>query len=928
MKKWMQRILDLKPAAKWGIFGGVLAVIVMLIVILLIMTLAEPSPQPTITSDGTEISYHSLSSDNSKFTELETKVSGKLRAAYTVTFTKNGEKTEPSGTIEFQLPLPKRADRNAILVVVMDAEGNVSYPDFDIKEDGIVFETDVYGVFGIIENESTNSNDDKDSSINIISNISSFFNDSLSSLAGSRPNESQSNGKNSSKNSIQNNSSATVPKLGNGKAEVVNVNGIPTLLVDGQKKTPMMMAQWCYPPSSNDFTRYPNYYQQTADANIHIYQPRVNGGVSISNYSGYFDKILENDPNAMFFVTIWVQSVSDYNFKNRADNVDTTRADAEVCSLGSLEWLDLATKRINGIVQQFMDSKYSKHMLGFMLTAGNTGEWFDYSTYFNPQTFDSCKANQDHFRLWLKKKYGTDAALQKAWGNSGVTLSTAKVPEFVYNGPFLDPVKQKNVIDYMDYHSYSLANAITTLCKEVKKVTNNTKLVGVPYGYLAQLGQYSNNTGSNAMTQVLKSNDLDVIMSPLAYSHRELIDYPGWHGFVDSCRYYGKLWFSEDDTPTYLNTKSAYNWYKHLEGYEESSAGLWKNMMSAVTKRFGFWWYDNYGQGMFDNRSGDTRLVKDLNLMAATAHAAYAKDNWRSATEIAVVLDEKSAFYQTPGGTQNGVSFNEDMSHFMTRFGGIGAPVDMISTADLINGKGMDYKLYFFPQTYAVSDEVVSAINKLKKDNRTLVFLKTPGIIQADKSRVSTKDEVYSLTGIRLELASDNKNQKIGYGSGQVDKVSSLTRRNYSDILTDVFTLKKRPHMYADPSGGYKVLKKSQNSLPIVVKSEKSGWTSYYMDDITLLSTAELRTMCKDAGVFLYTNTDKAVVSADNHFVAVTVDGNGDSVEVNLPSNGTVYEITKDKEYKITNKKLTVSNNAAHTYVFYLGSKSSLNLPK
>ena len=134
--------------------------------------------------------------------------------------------------------------------------------------------------------------------------------------------------------------------------------------------------------------------------------------------------------------------------------------------------------------------------------------------------------------------------------------------------------------------------------------------------------------------------------------------------------------------------------------------------------------------------------------------------------------------------------------------------------------------------------------------------------------------------------------------------------------------------MYADPSGGYKVLKKSQNSLPIVVKSEKSGWTSYYMDDITLLSTAELRTMCKDAGVFLYTNTDKAVVSADNHFVAVTVDGNGDSVEVNLPSNGTVYEITKDKEYKITNKKLTVSNNAAHTYVFYLGSKSSLNLPK
>ena len=63
------------------------------------------------------------------------------------------------------------------------------------------------------------------------------------------------------------------------------------------------------------------------------------------------------------------------------------------------------------------------------------------------------------------------------------------------------------------------------------------------------------------------------------------------------------------NTVTYLNNRPAYDWYKHLNGYEESSAALWKNMMSAVTKRFGFWWYDNYGQGMFDNQTGDTRCV-------------------------------------------------------------------------------------------------------------------------------------------------------------------------------------------------------------------------------------------------------------------------------------------------------------------------------
>ena len=98
------------------------------------------------------------------------------------------------------------------------------------------------------------------------------------------------------------------------------------------------------------------------------------------------------------------------------------------------------------------------------------------------------------------------------------------------------------------------------------------------------------------------------------------------------------------------------------------------------------------------------------------------------------------------------------------------------------------------------------------------------------------------------------------------------------------------------------------------------------MDDITLLTTAELRTLCKDAGVFLYTNSDRAVVSADNLFVAVTVEGTGGNIEVNFPNNGTVYEITKDKEYQVTNKKVTVSNAIAHTYVFYLGTEKDLGL--
>lgn len=928
MKKMIESIKNWKPAVKFCVLCGLLVVVAAVAIILLItgMSGGEEPAVPTITPEGIVITYDRLDAEDIAFRSLDDLTTGVLKSAYTVQFTKNDVETQPEGEVEFSLPIPAGVDTAKMMVVVQDADGNVTYPDFDTDGDKVVFKASAYAVLGIVADEETQT---EDSTTDPTAGGDSTGSVVTTTNSGNKTNASSTGKTTTTTGKVSGTTTTKVPvhsQLTKGVAEVVVIDGVPTLVVDGLRKTPMMMAQWLRPPAGNGFSRYPNYYQQTLDANINIYQVRVNGAARVNDFSTYFDKIIAQDPNAMFFVSIWVQSVSDYNFKNRADNVDTTKADAEVCSLGSLEWLDLATKRMNSIVTEFMNSKYAKHMLGFMPTAGNTGEWFDYSTYFNPQTFDSCKANQDHFRIWLKNKYGTDAALKKAWGNNSVTLSNATVPAYVYNGPFLDPVKQKNVIDYMEYHSYSLANAINTICAEVKKVTKDTKLVGVPYGYIAQLGQYANSTGSNAMTQVLACKDVDFLVSPLAYSHRKLIDYPGWHGFVDSCRNYGKLWFSEDDTPTYLNTRSDYSWYRHLSGYEQSSAALWKNMMSAVTKRFGFWWYDNYGQGMFANGNGDTRLLNDLSKMTATAHAAYGKANWKSRTEIAIVMDETSANYQTPGGTGNGVSFNEDMAIFKTRFAGLGAPVDVISTYDLVNGKGQDYKVYFFPQTYVVSDEVTAAINKLKSKGRTLVFLKTPGIMQADEARVSTPAEVTALTGFKLELASDSKNRKQGYGVGNVDRVASLTKQDYSKLLTDTFTLSKRPHMYADPNGGYTVLKKSDNNMPIVAKSVKSGWTSYFMDDITLLTTAELRTLCKDAGVFLYTNSDRAVVSADNLFVAVTVEGTGGNIEVDFPNNGTVYEITKDKEYQVKNNKVTVSNATAHTYVFYLGTEKDLGL--
>lgn len=706
--------------------------------------------------------------------------------------------------------------------------------------------------------------------------------------------------------------------------EVNSSSGVPELYINGVKTPPVMFTQWKVCPDSNDFEIYANYEGNAKYSGIKIYQPRAYGLTTLNDWTPVLDDILDKDPNAYFFLPIWVQNPSDYGFTANADNEPNVDASAKYSSdIGSLKWRQMAGQYVRQRVREFTNSKYRDRILGYMLTAGNTGEWFDINTYENPSPdFDRSLSNTIGFRNWLKSIYGTDAALRTAWNNQNITLDTAAIPAKVTNGPFLDPQVYQNVIDFMKYDSKVYAQSIEYLCSVVKDETENTRIVGVPYGYTMETGKYGNIAGSLAFNYLLDSTSLDFICSPLAYHHRELIDYTGWHGFADSCRLHNKLWFSEDDTPTYLDTSPVYNWYKHIDNLNNSKAALWKDFMAATTKKFGQWWYDNYGQGQLNS----PELIYEVALMNRLAEATNNK-SYSNGSQVALVLDENSEFYQTPGAiTSNGrYSFNDDLANFRYYMGLMGAPFDVISMDDLVQGLAGNYKMYVFANEYALTSAQRSAIKALRNNNRAFVFIKTPGLIDLD-TRTASYSALQDITWFDLRLASSSNNSQAAYGNGLVDATGNLTEVNLNTFFTG-FTNSSRPHMFGYANPGDTILATAPDGKAVALKSPKTGWISYWADDISLLTPAILRSICNDAGVFVYSSNNRPV-SADNRFVTVTLPGGGTTENIQFPNNGTVYEVISDTEYNVVNNTVTVDASQSRTYVFYLGSRTDLGMAR
>ena len=226
------------------------------------------------------------------------------------------------------------------------------------------------------------------------------------------------------------------------------------------------------------------------------------------------------------------------------------------------------------------------------------------------------------FRAWLREEHGSDAALQAAWRRKDVTLDTAQVPFSEEWFPIRTreadvplPVfhklpAERDWVDYKAFATDMTADRVLQGARAVREATGGKKLSVSFYGYAYDLP--GGLGGHQGMSRVLRSPDIDVLVSPISYVTFDDRMAGGPAGFmtaVDSVALHGKMWMNEDDLRTWIidPDKGLPPWLgesgfgPRSASFAETRALLLRNYAAILVHRAGTWWMDLIGAGAFND---------------------------------------------------------------------------------------------------------------------------------------------------------------------------------------------------------------------------------------------------------------------------------------------------------------------------------------
>jgi hypothetical protein len=428
-------------------------------------------------------------------------------------------------------------------------------------------------------------------------------------------------------------------------------------------------------------------------------------------------------------------------------------------SFASRVWRDEAKAFLRAYIVHFRRIGLFDRVVAYQVGAGHTGEWVKGESSMYAPCGDYSLPMRRYFRDWLRTRYRGDlAAFRAAWRHApAATFETAEVPAAERQlearlRTFRDPAAERDVIDYFAALADLCAGAVIDLCRAVKDATGGRRLAGAFYGYLLDLAwnggffkerpdsDYSTyqRSGHLGLKRVLASPHVDFLVSPYSYGFRGMGgDSPSMLP-AESVRLHGKLLLIEDDTRTHVDDQDPN--YGQVKTFEDSRAILRRNLAHFLTHAEGAWWalwkVDPVKEPRFES------LLRELR---ATGEGSMALDR-SSASEIAVLLDDESFFYET-------CRYDLDIPLiFQQRLWGLprlGAPFDVFLLDDFLAGKLSPYKLYVFLNPFRLDGSRRSALAKeIRRGGRTALWIYAPGYIRDSPGLENMED----LTGIRFGL--------------------------------------------------------------------------------------------------------------------------------------------------------------------------------
>lgn len=386
-------------------------------------------------------------------------------------------------------------------------------------------------------------------------------------------------------------------------------------------------------------------------------------------------------------------------------------------ALANPRWKEATLHYLRAFLE-YAEAHYADSIQAYVLACGHTDEWFDHNG-------ELCGLHKQRACNDWRAAHG----LAPAEPPSALKMNT---PD--YDGLLFDPAVSSGVIEYRRFCSELVGNTICEFAAEARKLIRPEAEIGVFYGYVVtRLGAAE--SGHLAYEQVLKSPDIDFMISPGSYGDRAMGGGGGWLGCSGSEKLAGKIHMHECDQRTHTHNRDLTPYVSlhvpHWENTEEDVAGIKREFSLALLKRSSLWWFDMWGgfyqePVLFEN----FRLMKEI-------YDSRIRLTSRNVEEVAMIVDPDAlAYFDQRSPRQR--DFQPDIRKKLNR---LGAPFETWCLRDVPSIPNLhEIKFFIFATPWEITPEKAELLNRyVLNHDRTVLWFYAPGISDGksfDESRI------------------------------------------------------------------------------------------------------------------------------------------------------------------------------------------------
>lgn len=695
-----------------------------------------------------------------------------------------------------------------------------------------------------------------------------------------------------------------------GKIDITN--GLPALVVNGQREVPMMFFG-----NTDIVDRYDVTAKGIAMAAAHgvhlhsittvlpVYQKK--GQRDFSHAINSMRLALKADPEAKILLRVnmnvggahatmgdekaigWAAEYPDdlmrfvvYNpdgTTSVSDGHETTNGyETSSVSIASDLWLEACADTLAEFTEALKaEGLYDDALLGYHIGGAESGEWFHIG--LREKGIDLSPTNRRAFISYLREKYSAIEVLNAAWDMALADFEAVELPADIPGNDRTRPAEitlftgpdDQRFVDYGEYASRIVTNRITKLAAAARKTTRGEKLIAFFYGYYFDL--YDARTGHFDLHRVLDCPDIDILTSPICYTDRNEGGVGALMSPADSVALHGKLWMIENDIRTLLTYRlddSGENWPK-VQSIEGVIDVYRREAGTMLAHGCGCWYMDLVARGWQYHPEIWQSIAEIKGLYGAMAPGL---DLLRP--EVAVCVDEAAMPYSAHAEAMG----MQVLYNFRLQFYRAGVKFGLYTFRDVVDGKVPSARVIFHLNPWNLTQPDAKALKAvLARQKATLVLVQSVG--------VSDDAALAALTELRFERVSG---EMLPLEMTPLDGLPML-----QPVIADALVHEaQRANPACAAEGGEVLARYTEGRLAGKAALAVAGDVCFFGGQC--MTPDLIRALCRRFGAHVY-QADNLACICGNQTVAVHAGNIAGNYTVTLPEGEHYTEVFSGKTY-------------------------------